>query len=159
MGSCLSGARMARYKRIATSPRFIAVDLERQLLPGPFEHALNYLVDHELGGHAPVRRRGRTHPPRHAKSRRWRDGAWESLINEMQMAQEILHHFYGLSVMKIGSSTASTETALYPFSVWRSAWLPITCINLNAYNGSVAKPADCSPCANRAGSRAPSTVA
>jgi len=39
---------MARYKHIDTSPRLIAVDLERQLLPGTFEHALNYLVDHEL---------------------------------------------------------------------------------------------------------------
>jgi transposase len=39
---------MARYKHIDTSPRFIAVDLERQLLPGSFEHALNYLIDHEL---------------------------------------------------------------------------------------------------------------
>lgn len=39
---------MARYKHIDTSPRFIPVDLERQLLPGTFEHALNYLVDHEL---------------------------------------------------------------------------------------------------------------
>jgi len=39
---------MARYKRIDTSPRLIAVDLERQLLPGTFEHALNHLLDHEL---------------------------------------------------------------------------------------------------------------
>lgn len=39
---------MARYKHIDTSPRFIAVDLERQLVPGTFEHALNYLIDHEL---------------------------------------------------------------------------------------------------------------
>ena len=39
---------MARYKHIDTSPRFIAVDLERQLQPGTFEHALNYLVDHQL---------------------------------------------------------------------------------------------------------------
>lgn len=39
---------MARYKTIDTSPRFIAVDLERQLLPGTFEHALNHLIDHEL---------------------------------------------------------------------------------------------------------------
>jgi len=39
---------MARYKPIDTSPRFIPVDLERQLLPGTFEYALNYLVDHEL---------------------------------------------------------------------------------------------------------------
>jgi transposase len=39
---------MARYKPIDTSPRFIAVDLERQLLPGTFEHALNHLVDHQL---------------------------------------------------------------------------------------------------------------
>lgn len=39
---------MARYKHIDTSPRFIAVNLERQLLPGTFEHALNHLIDHEL---------------------------------------------------------------------------------------------------------------
>jgi transposase len=39
---------MARYKQIDTSPRFIAVDLERQLVPGTFEHALDYLIDHEL---------------------------------------------------------------------------------------------------------------
>jgi hypothetical protein len=39
---------MAKYKQIDTSPRLIAVDLERQLLPGTFEHALNHLIDHEL---------------------------------------------------------------------------------------------------------------
>lgn len=39
---------MARYKHIDTSSRFLAVDLERQLHPGTFEHALNYLADHEL---------------------------------------------------------------------------------------------------------------
>ena len=39
---------MARYKHIDTSPRFLAVDLERQLLPGTFEHALNYLIDHKI---------------------------------------------------------------------------------------------------------------
>ncbi len=39
---------MARYKQIDTSPRLIAVDLERQPHPGTFEHALNYLVDHRL---------------------------------------------------------------------------------------------------------------
>jgi transposase len=39
---------MARYKPIDTSPRFLAVDLERQLLPGTFEHALHWIVDHEL---------------------------------------------------------------------------------------------------------------
>jgi transposase len=39
---------MARYKPIDTSPRFLAVDLQRQLLPGTFEHALNHLLDHEL---------------------------------------------------------------------------------------------------------------
>ena len=41
-------ADMARYKVIDTSPRFIAVDLQRQLVPGTFEHALNYLIDHEI---------------------------------------------------------------------------------------------------------------
>ena len=39
---------MARYKHIDTSPRFLAVDLTRQLLPGTFEHALNHLLDHEV---------------------------------------------------------------------------------------------------------------
>ena len=39
---------MARYKQMDTSPRLIPVDLERQLLPGTFEHALNHLIDHEL---------------------------------------------------------------------------------------------------------------
>ena len=39
---------MARYKTIDTHPRFLAVDLARQLLPGTFEHALNHLLDHEI---------------------------------------------------------------------------------------------------------------
>jgi hypothetical protein len=41
-------ALMARYKHIDTGPRLLAVDLSRQLLPGTFEHALNYLLDHEI---------------------------------------------------------------------------------------------------------------
>ena len=39
---------MARYKHIDTHPRFLPVDLARQLLPGTFEHALNHLLDHEI---------------------------------------------------------------------------------------------------------------
>lgn len=39
---------MARYKPIDTSPRFLAVDLKRQLLPGTFEFAVDWLVDHQL---------------------------------------------------------------------------------------------------------------
>lgn len=39
---------MARYQHIDTSPRFLAVDLQRQLLSGTFEHAMNYLIDKEL---------------------------------------------------------------------------------------------------------------
>lgn len=39
---------MARYKHIDTSPKFLPVDLSRQLLPGTFEHALNHLLDHEV---------------------------------------------------------------------------------------------------------------
>ena len=39
---------MARYKHIDTSPRFIAIDLQKQLLPGTFEHALNHLIDNVL---------------------------------------------------------------------------------------------------------------
>ena len=43
---------MARYKHIDTNPRFLAVDLQRQLLPVSFEHALDRIIDHEvdLGG-------------------------------------------------------------------------------------------------------------
>ena len=33
---------MARYKHVDTNPRFLAVGLEAQLLPGTFEHALNH---------------------------------------------------------------------------------------------------------------------
>ncbi len=39
---------MVRYKHIDTSPKFIPVDLRRQLLPGTFEHALCHLIDHAL---------------------------------------------------------------------------------------------------------------
>lgn len=39
---------MARYKIIDTSPRFLALDLRQQLIAGTFEHALDWLVDHEL---------------------------------------------------------------------------------------------------------------
>ena len=39
---------MPRFRHIDNSPRLLPVDLERQLLPGTFEYALNYLVDHEL---------------------------------------------------------------------------------------------------------------
>ena len=39
---------MARYNYIDTNPRFLAVDLAQQLLPGTFEHALNHLLDHAI---------------------------------------------------------------------------------------------------------------
>lgn len=39
---------MARYKHIDTQPKFLPVDLARQLLPGTFEHAVHHLVEHEL---------------------------------------------------------------------------------------------------------------
>ena len=39
---------MARYKHIDTNPRFLAVDLARQLLPSTFEHAVNHLLDHAV---------------------------------------------------------------------------------------------------------------
>jgi hypothetical protein len=39
---------MARYKHIDTSPHLLGVDLQRQLLPGTIEHALNHLLDHEI---------------------------------------------------------------------------------------------------------------
>ena len=39
---------MARHKAIDTNPRFLAVSLSWQLLPGTFEHTLNHLLDHEI---------------------------------------------------------------------------------------------------------------
>jgi hypothetical protein len=39
---------MARCKQIDAGPRFLAVNLEAQLLPGTLEHALNHLLDHEI---------------------------------------------------------------------------------------------------------------
>ncbi|MDD3483568.1 hypothetical protein [Azovibrio restrictus] len=39
---------MARYKWIDTSPRFLAVDLAKQMLPGSFEHAVHHLFEHEI---------------------------------------------------------------------------------------------------------------
>ncbi len=39
---------MARYKDVDTQPRFLPIDLARQLPPGTFEHALNHLLDQEL---------------------------------------------------------------------------------------------------------------
>ncbi|MGH2907652.1 MAG: IS1182 family transposase [Solirubrobacterales bacterium] len=39
---------MARYKRIDTNPKFLPIDLARQLLPGTFEHALNHLLEHAI---------------------------------------------------------------------------------------------------------------
>ena len=39
---------MARFKYIETSPRFLAIDRQRQLLPGTFEQAVNHLFDHAI---------------------------------------------------------------------------------------------------------------
>ena len=39
---------MARYKHIDTNPRFIAVDLAKQLLPGSFAYAVNALLDKDF---------------------------------------------------------------------------------------------------------------
>lgn len=39
---------MAHYKHIDTNPRFLPVDLARQLLPGTFEHALHHLLEHAI---------------------------------------------------------------------------------------------------------------
>ena len=39
---------MPRYKYIDTNPKFLPVDLARQLLPGTFEHALHHLLEHEI---------------------------------------------------------------------------------------------------------------
>ena len=39
---------MARYYDVQADLRFLALDLSEQLRPGTFEHALAYLIDHEL---------------------------------------------------------------------------------------------------------------
>jgi transposase len=39
---------MPRFKPVDYSPRFLAVDLARQLLPGTFEYALHHLLDREI---------------------------------------------------------------------------------------------------------------
>lgn len=39
---------MARYYDVEADLRFVALDLSEQLRPGTFEHALSYLIDHEL---------------------------------------------------------------------------------------------------------------
>jgi transposase len=39
---------MARYKHIDTQPKFLPVDLARQLLPGTFEHAVHHLLEHAI---------------------------------------------------------------------------------------------------------------
>ena len=39
---------MARYKHIDTQPKFLPVDLARQLLPGTFEHAVHHLIEHAI---------------------------------------------------------------------------------------------------------------
>ena len=39
---------MPNFKPVDYSPRFLAVDLSRQLLPGTFEYALHHLLEHEI---------------------------------------------------------------------------------------------------------------
>lgn len=39
---------MANYKPVDYSPRLLPVILEQQLQPGSFEHAINYLIDHQM---------------------------------------------------------------------------------------------------------------
>src|SRR5262245_4472118 len=39
---------MARYKPIDMSPKLIPVDFSHQILPGSFEYALCYVIDHEM---------------------------------------------------------------------------------------------------------------
>jgi hypothetical protein len=39
---------MARYELIDSSPIFLTVDPEKQLLPGSFEQAMHHLLDDEF---------------------------------------------------------------------------------------------------------------
>jgi transposase len=40
--------KMARYKLVDRSPRFLPIVLDAQLMAGSFEYALDYLIDHEI---------------------------------------------------------------------------------------------------------------
>ena len=39
---------MARFKPVDLCPRFLAVDLEKYLLPGSFAHVVHHVLDHDL---------------------------------------------------------------------------------------------------------------
>ena len=39
---------MAPYKVVDLSPKFLVVDLEKQLLPSSFAHAVHHLLDHDF---------------------------------------------------------------------------------------------------------------
>ena len=39
---------MARYKVVDLSPKFLVVDLKKQLLPGSFAHAVHHLLEHDF---------------------------------------------------------------------------------------------------------------
>lgn len=39
---------MTRFKPIDSGLKLLPIDLERQLIPGTFEYALHYLIDHKL---------------------------------------------------------------------------------------------------------------
>jgi len=39
---------MANFKLVDYSPRFLAGDLSRQLIPGTFEYALHHRLDHQI---------------------------------------------------------------------------------------------------------------
>ena len=39
------GTELVRCKQLETSPRLLPVDLEAQLVPGTFAHALHHLID------------------------------------------------------------------------------------------------------------------
>lgn len=40
--------KMARYKLVDRSPRFLPIVLEAQLMTGSFKYALDYLIDNEV---------------------------------------------------------------------------------------------------------------
>lgn len=61
---------MARYKVIDRSPKFLPVVLSEQLLPGTFEHALNYLLDHEAQSPLGRKKNGAMKPMNNSSSQR-----------------------------------------------------------------------------------------
>ena len=111
---------MARYKHIDTSPRFLAVDLQQQLIPGTFEHALCHLIDHEIDLSGFDNHLGVAHPSAH-KSIKIVIKSLETQIRHIEaaLAAHLKLHHADVSkllgdVKGIGAATVATLMAELP---------------------------------------------